>query len=118
MKEVKSLKQEPSWTLRARTNTPTPAVAVVPVPTPIEPKVSEVTGKRMHRTEESRKEDLERDPRTKIVHPEKILCAMCDRWIQMRKDVSYSPQNWLKHAGICEARTGYSSNSHDLRYFY
>ncbi|KAL5498746.1 hypothetical protein ACEPAH_2101 [Sanghuangporus vaninii] len=64
-------------------------------------------GKRMHRTEEERKQELESDPRTKIVHPEKILCRMCDRWIQMRRDVSYSPQNWLKHAGICEQRTGW-----------
>ncbi|KAL5476734.1 hypothetical protein ACEPAI_2920 [Sanghuangporus weigelae] len=68
--------------------------------------------KRMHRTEEERKQELESDPRTKIVHPEKILCRMCDRWIQMRRDVSYSPQNWLKHAGICEQRTGWAKK-HD-----
>lgn len=97
------VKKSAAWsapTLRARTNTPTPQSYVYS-----EPKVSE-TGKRMHRSEEFRKEELENDPRTKIVHPDKIFCAMCERWIQMRRDVAYSPQNWLKHAGICEVRTG------------
>ena len=63
--------------------------------------------KRPHRTEASRKEELECDPRARIVHPEKILCAMCDKWIQMRRDISYSSQNWLKHAESCQIRSGY-----------
>ncbi|EJD05449.1 uncharacterized protein FOMMEDRAFT_17747 [Fomitiporia mediterranea MF3/22] len=108
-KAVPVLKQQPTWSmpnLRARTNTPT-RNGSVPLPqSTSEPKVSD-TGKRMHRSEESRKLELENDDRTKIVQPDKILCAMCDRWIQMRRDVSYSPQNWLKHAGICEQRTGW-----------
>ncbi|KAH8116216.1 hypothetical protein DFH11DRAFT_1484852, partial [Phellopilus nigrolimitatus] len=87
-------------TLRARnSNTPT-------LSSSNEPKISD-SGKRMHRTEESRKEELKSDPRTSSVLPNKILCGMCDHWIQMRRDVAYSPQNWLKHAGICEVRSGW-----------
>lgn len=62
--------------------------------------------KRPHRGMEFRKLELEADPRTKTVEPDRILCVMCDRWIATRKDVDYSGQNWLKHAGICEIRTG------------
>lgn len=102
-------KQPPStWnvpTLRAR---PGNSRLNSPAPTPSLHESRMHDGKRMHRTEEARKQELESDPRTKVVHPEKILCRMCDRWIQMRRDVSYSPQNWLKHAGICEQRTGYA----------
>ncbi|KAI5121436.1 hypothetical protein M0805_006197 [Coniferiporia weirii] len=91
-------------TLRARTNTPT-----LPSHVYSEPKVTE-DGKRMHRTEEFRKEELKNDPRTSTVLPDKILCGMCGRWIQMRRDVAYSAQNWLKHAGICEVRSGWLQN--------
>lgn len=62
--------------------------------------------KRGHRTTESRKAELEADPRTRAVEAARILCGMCDKWIQTRHDVSYSGQNWLKHAGICEKRSG------------
>ena len=62
--------------------------------------------KRPHRGMEYRKQELEMDPRTKVVEPDRILCAMCDRWIATRRDVDYSGQNWAKHAGICEVKTG------------
>lgn len=90
-------------TLRARPTTP----IVTPHP-PVDttPKESN-SNKRLHRPEQIRKEDLEKDTRTKVVLADRILCRMCDKWIQMRRDVSYSPQNWLKHANICEVRTGY-----------
>ena len=65
------------------------------------------SGRRVHRTTEQRRRDLEADPRTSIVDPDQILCALCNKWIQLRKDVSYSAQNWLKHAGICEQRHKY-----------
>lgn len=86
-------------------------------PKPEEP-LSISAGKRSHRTEIHRKEELERDPRARIVLAEKILCAMCDKWIQMRRDISYSGQNWLKHAESCQNRLGYvfsaSSMNHSL----
>ena len=64
------------------------------------------SSKRTNRSEEERKADLEADPRTRTVEKNRILCNMCGKWIQMRHDVSYSPQNWLKHADICEVRSG------------
>lgn len=103
--QVKQLVARSVPVLRARPSTPT-IVNQAPQPQ-VEAKATDTgTGKRPHRSEQMRKHELENDPRTKIVHPDKILCALCDRWIQMRRDVAYSPQNWLKHAGICEQRTG------------
>ena len=97
-------------TLRARANNSPAASSRVNSPAPVSRNQSVVpngdTSRRMHRSEAQRKSDLENDPRTKVVLTDKILCALCDRWIQMRKDVAYSPQNWLKHAGICEKRHG------------
>lgn len=62
--------------------------------------------KRPHRGTEFRKQELESDPRAKVVEPDRVLCNMCDKWIATRRDVDYSGQNWAKHAGICEVRTG------------
>lgn len=84
-------------------------------PKPEEP-LSISAGKRPHRTEMHRKEELERDPRARIVLAEKILCAMCDKWIQMRRDISYSGQNWLKHAESCQNRMGYVFSASSLNY--
>ena len=97
--------------LRMTTKAPPAPIAVrapSPVSTPVPAQASKenITGKRMHRSEQSRKEELESDPRTKTVLTDRILCGMCEKWIQMRRDVAYSPQNWLKHAGICEVRSG------------
>lgn len=90
-------------TLRARPSTPLVAARPPVEAIPKEP----ISTKRMHRPEQLRKEELEKDQRTKTVLADQILCRMCNKWIQMRRDVSFSPQNWLKHAGICEVRTGY-----------
>lgn len=62
--------------------------------------------KRGHRSTAYRKAELEADPRTRVVEAGRILCGMCDKWIQTRHDVAFSGQNWLKHAGICERRSG------------
>lgn len=71
----------------------------------LNPKKPEVvSSRRSHRTEAERKAELEDDPRTDVVMPSKILCALCGRWIQTRRDVSYSNQNWQKHVAICELR--------------
>lgn len=84
-------------------------------PKPEEP-LSISAGKRPHRSEIHRKEELERDPRARIVLAEKILCAMCDKWIQMRRDISYSSQNWLKHAESCQNRMGYVFSATSMRH--
>ncbi|KAH8105579.1 hypothetical protein DFH11DRAFT_1485849, partial [Phellopilus nigrolimitatus] len=110
MLEVRQIQKEAPIrnipTLRAR-NSITPTF-----PSSNEAKFSDV-GKRMHRTEEHRKKELKNDPRTSRVLPDKILCGMCDYWIQMSRDVAYSPQNWLKHVGICKARSGWLENTND-----
>lgn len=73
---------------------------------PVKGAQQDAAGKRGHRSTAFRKAELEADPRTRTVEAARILCGMCDKWIQTRHDVAFSGQNWLKHAGICERRSG------------
>ncbi len=73
---------------------------------PVKTSREDAVSKRGHRSTAFRKAELEADPRTGVVESGRIKCGMCDKWIQTRQDVAFSGQNWLKHAGICERRSG------------
>lgn len=68
-----------------------------------------ILSRRSHKTTEDRKKVLMTDPLALAIEPNRVLCKLCERWIQMRKDVTYSPQNWYKHVNICKGKHPYAT---------
>ncbi|KAF8512328.1 hypothetical protein JB92DRAFT_3117228 [Gautieria morchelliformis] len=58
----------------------------------------------IRRTEEERVKFLESDPRATMVEAHRILCAICGRWIQLRKNSTYCTAPWVQHARKCAAK--------------
>ena len=58
----------------------------------------------LRRTEDERLSFLLSDPHATTVEPHRILCAICRRWIQLRKNSTYCTAPWVQHARKCAAR--------------
>ncbi|KAF8585474.1 hypothetical protein K439DRAFT_1660249 [Ramaria rubella] len=58
----------------------------------------------VRRTEEERINFLKSDPHATTVEPHRILCAICGRWIQLRKNSTYCTAPWEQHVKKCAAR--------------
>jgi len=55
----------------------------------------------IRRTVEERKALLETDTRAAQIKPDEVLCARCNKWIQLLKTQDYSLSNWNKHQSTC-----------------
>lgn len=60
----------------------------------------------IRRTESERVKLLVSDPNATTVEPHRVLCAVCGRWIQLRKNSTYCTAPWIQHVGKCVKRNG------------
>ncbi|KIJ34874.1 hypothetical protein M422DRAFT_34948 [Sphaerobolus stellatus SS14] len=80
----------------SHSNASTPALTASHITTPVQ----------IRRTEEQRIFLLQTDPDAKEIEPHRVLCAICDRWIQLRKNSTYCTAPWVQHVKKCAAKHG------------
>ena len=56
------------------------------------------------RSAEERADILRKDPLLTEVEPNKVLCALCRKWVQLRQDSSYCAYPWYQHKSKCVLR--------------
>ncbi|KAF7325021.1 hypothetical protein MKEN_00544500 [Mycena kentingensis (nom. inval.)] len=56
------------------------------------------------KNEEQRIAILQADTLILTIEPHRVRCALCDKWIALRKDSSYCAYPWLQHRGKCVIR--------------
>ena len=56
------------------------------------------------RSAEQRAATLRSDPLLGDVEPNRVLCTLCQKWVQLRQDSSYYAYPWLQHRGKCLIR--------------
>ncbi|EIN12701.1 hypothetical protein PUNSTDRAFT_141327 [Punctularia strigosozonata HHB-11173 SS5] len=63
------------------------------------------TGRARRRSLDERAADLRGDPHLREVEAHRVLCAICDRWIQLRQDAAYCTLPWTQHREKCLERS-------------
>ncbi|KAJ7052083.1 hypothetical protein C8F01DRAFT_633879 [Mycena amicta] len=70
----------------------------------VSPKQYAPPNETRRRSAEKRRATLEADVLIRVVEPNRVFCAMCEKWVSLRQDSSYCAYPWLQHRGKCLVR--------------